>query len=229
VLENLTTNIEVQKAEKNKTLIATCRTKFPIVEKTREPIVEKTDENLYPQCKYSVIKHTSKFLNKNPKEITYDDVEKLRNFIRIKYEEENKTSSEIRDLLGSDTKLFANFMSLGLETKLKTCKETIQIYLNKTKRTKSLEKTIYKRMCNFYINKEDSQKIYGKELLKKYNSSELHRDHMYSIYDGWVNQIDPAIIKHPANCQIMLGKENMKKNYKSSITLDELLKRIEEW
>jgi hypothetical protein len=51
----------------------------------------------------------------------------------------------------------------------------------------------------------------------------------YSVKDGFINKVDINIIKHPANCQLLIHKENNIKNSKSSITLDELLLKIKNW
>lgn len=61
------------------------------------------------------------------------------------------------------------------------------------------------------------------------NLSGCSRDHLYSVSEGYKNSIDPSIISHPANCKIILHTENQKKNSKSSITLEELHKRIAEF
>lgn len=61
------------------------------------------------------------------------------------------------------------------------------------------------------------------------NPDGVSRDHMYSITDGWLNEIDPKIISHPANCKVMSHKSNSKKNMKSSITLSELKLRIDKF
>lgn len=55
------------------------------------------------------------------------------------------------------------------------------------------------------------------------------RDHMYSVYDGFTNNILPSIISHPANCQIMPHSLNSKKKAASSITIEELYKRIDDF
>lgn len=55
------------------------------------------------------------------------------------------------------------------------------------------------------------------------------KDHMLSINFGKQNKIDPKIMAHPANCKILLQKDNMKKLDKSSITLEELMDRIKIW
>lgn len=61
------------------------------------------------------------------------------------------------------------------------------------------------------------------------DGSGISRDHMLSVDFGWKNKIDPSIIRHPANCKLMLHTENFKKNTNCSITLEDLLKRIEQW
>lgn len=58
------------------------------------------------------------------------------------------------------------------------------------------------------------------------NLNGCSRDHLYSVSDGFINGVDPAIISHPANCQITLHRENQRKNKKSSITLEDLHNRI---
>ena len=54
----------------------------------------------------------------------------------------------------------------------------------------------------------------------------VSRDHIYSISDGFKNNIDPRIISHPANCRLISHKENQRKHSNSSITLEELKERI---
>lgn len=55
----------------------------------------------------------------------------------------------------------------------------------------------------------------------------ISRDHLYSVKDGFLNGIDPAIISHPANCALVPHTINNKKHARSSITYEELLRRIE--
>lgn len=53
-------------------------------------------------------------------------------------------------------------------------------------------------------------------------SRTIHLDHKYSILDGFKNRIDPEIIGHYRNLQILSSVDNRKKWDKSSITLKEL-------
>ena len=61
------------------------------------------------------------------------------------------------------------------------------------------------------------------------NLNGVSRDHMYSIMEGFRNNIDPDIISHPANCKLLLHNDNVSKSDNCSITIDELKKRINEW
>jgi hypothetical protein len=52
---------------------------------------------------------------------------------------------------------------------------------------------------------------------------------MISIKFGFENGISSDIINHPANCRLMIHNDNISKNFRCSITLEELLIRIENW
>ncbi|MCK5614690.1 hypothetical protein KAR91_73190 [Candidatus Pacearchaeota archaeon] len=51
-------------------------------------------------------------------------------------------------------------------------------------------------------------------------------DHKYSVYEGFVNNIDPKIIGHYKNLQMLTKTDNLKKGISCSITLSKLLKEI---
>lgn len=57
----------------------------------------------------------------------------------------------------------------------------------------------------------------------------ISKDHKFSVMEGFRNNIDPKIISHPANCELMLFSNNSIKKDNSSITLDELQERIKLW
>lgn len=56
----------------------------------------------------------------------------------------------------------------------------------------------------------------------------FHVDHIYSILDGFKNEIAPSIMSHPANLRVIEAKKNSAKGGKSEITLAELLKLTED-
>jgi len=57
----------------------------------------------------------------------------------------------------------------------------------------------------------------------------VSKDHIYSVKDGFINNISPDIIKHPANCQLLKHTDNNIKKTKSEITIEELLMKIKIW
>lgn len=61
------------------------------------------------------------------------------------------------------------------------------------------------------------------------NLGGVSRDHMYSVKDGFENNVPPELLSHPANCRLIIHNENSSKNRNSCITLDELKERIALW
>jgi hypothetical protein len=97
----------------------------------------------------------------------------------------------------------------------------------------------YKRDCQFSFNLSDFNEEFDFSLVKKYgwykpknkgdNLGGISRDHMISIMDGFEKKISPKIISHPANCKLMIHNDNVRKYRSSSLTIDELLERIDNW
>lgn len=76
------------------------------------------------------------------------------------------------------------------------------------------------------------------ELIKKYgifcpktNTKGCVRDHLLSRRYGFDNNIPIWIISHPANCEVILHSENVRRSMTCDnlISLEELLRRIENW
>ena len=61
------------------------------------------------------------------------------------------------------------------------------------------------------------------------NINGISRDHMYSVTHGFKNNVDPCIISHPANCQLMQHVANQSKNTQCSLSLLDLMAKIEEF
>lgn len=97
----------------------------------------------------------------------------------------------------------------------------------------------YRRACSFKFNLATYPDEFDFELIKQYgfyspknkkdNPNGVTRDHMYSVREGFTHKVSPLLISHPANCQLMLHLDNVSKNKKCSITLDELKERIRIW
>ncbi len=92
----------------------------------------------------------------------------------------------------------------------------------------------YKIKCKFCFQMGKYQEEFPLEKLRSMfhpykNKKGYTRDHILSIYDGFNQKISPKIIKHPANCQLILHFTNSKKNKKSEITYNELINKIKLW
>ena len=59
------------------------------------------------------------------------------------------------------------------------------------------------------------------------SKNKYHLDHIYSISQGFKQNIDPKIIGHWTNLRMLLASENIRKNWKSDKTLKELLEDYE--
>ncbi len=101
------------------------------------------------------------------------------------------------------------------------------------------ERELYSKKCSFDFNITEHCDKFDMSPVKQYgwyspsnkgnNLSGISKDHMFSIADGFKYNIDPNIIKHPANCMLLPHRENQKKRHNSSITIEELLDRIRCW
>lgn len=106
-------------------------------------------------------------------------------------------------------------------------------------REKRSEFVNYRADAAFKFNLKDYPEEFDFRLVEQYgwyrpknrgnNLNGVSRDHMVSVRHGFDNFIDPAIISHPANCRLILQKDNASKNKKNEITYEELLSRIEKW
>lgn len=96
---------------------------------------------------------------------------------------------------------------------------------------------MYRLDANFKFNLADYPDEFDFTLIEKYgwyspsnkknNLGGVSRDHMLSVKEGFEQGIDPKLLAHPANCKLMIHNENVSKHKTSSITLIELLQRIE--
>lgn len=56
----------------------------------------------------------------------------------------------------------------------------------------------------------------------KLKKNGLSIDHVYSVYDGFMSGIDPAIVGHQSNLRVMTKSKNCSKHVKSDKTLEQL-------
>lgn len=96
--------------------------------------------------------------------------------------------------------------------------------------------TAYRLLCKFTFNLKSFPNEFDLQLLDihgmfhpKHNRHGVSRDHIISINYGKIHRIDPKIISHPANCQLLLQSENSKKHVSNGISFNKLLEKIEHW
>jgi len=114
----------------------------------------------------------------------------------------------------------------------KNCKKSYQ-RKNMTEYQKYKQDSLFKFSLNSYPYEFDFDLIkkhgWYKPTNRGNNLNGVSRNHLYSIMDGFENNVDTYLISHPANCKLILQKENSSKHKKSSITLDELKEKVIEW
>lgn len=95
---------------------------------------------------------------------------------------------------------------------------------------KAKEKLINTKIKEFdYSNKYKYCKFVRYLSYKNYNyevQKGFHIDHIYSVAEGYRNGVPVDIISHPLNLRIIPASENLKKNSRCDITLDDLYDKI---
>jgi len=110
---------------------------------------------------------------------------------------------------------------------------------NKYARKTISEYRKYQLDTKFNFNLSDYSDEFNFKLIEQYgwytaknrgdNHTGVSRDHMFSVNAGFAAGIPPGIISHPANCNLMIHANNVKKYTNCSITIDELKYKIEQW
>jgi len=97
-----------------------------------------------------------------------------------------------------------------------------------TKRTKTGLLTEEKRKVfrRYAYSCRKLSQLWAKENGYEIGRDTFHVDHIYSILDGFSNEVPPSIISHPKNLRILEAKKNISKGPKSEITLRELYDKI---
>jgi hypothetical protein len=118
----------------------------------------------------------------------------------------------------------------------RSCASSFRYKPNRTNRPALIN---YRADCSFKFSLNDFPDEFDFSLIEQFgwyraknrgdNLTGISRDHMISVKYGFDNNIDPKIISHPANCQLVRHNENSSKCSKCSITIEELYKRIDEW
>ena len=203
------------------------------------------EECLHPHiCKSGYLRQKSPKLQllgfdmskKGTKEI-YDEYFNLKERMFDLYHNQKKTLTEIVNMYGFNDPKFLASLFRWLEIPVNTISEAqYQYYELNGYYDNMSEKELYYLKSEFKFKEEDFKKVKGYELIEQYgmyhsinNQSGVSRDHMISRNYGWLNNIPPEVIAHPANCEMIIQSNNASKGTKCSITLEELYERIEHW
>ena len=88
----------------------------------------------------------------------------------------------------------------------------------------------YRYLCRFTFSLSSFPDWFDLSILQKRgmykasnrgnNLSGVSRDHMFSIAEAYKLKLDPIIIGHPANCQLLIHTTNQHKNTKSCVSIE---------
>jgi hypothetical protein len=139
-----------------------------------------------------------------------------------------QTAAVINSLYQNDTKMIKCI-----------CAKTGEVFYSPTWRKYSntviyKELKLYRLACRFTFGISD--RFPNAHLIQQHgwyhpvtNPSGVSRDHKLSVADGFKLGIEPEIMRHPANCTIMLHSDNQHKNKKSYIDLQTLINLMDTW
>lgn len=96
---------------------------------------------------------------------------------------------------------------------------------------------MYKRLSKFEFGIASYPNYYDISLIEQHgwykaknhgdNPNGVSRDHIMSVVWGYKNDVNPYLLSHPANCQLMIHRKNSSKGCRESIDVDDLMAKIE--
>jgi len=225
--------------------------------KLSESLIKYNEERLGPILVFNVVcdtcKNTFEVLerqNKFPtKDIYYCSIFCAKTRKMPEDEKLNRSLSRKPDSISGEDWIKrrnkkGTYSSLSKEEKFKIRSEAgkkavaTKIKNGQIKYDKSILKD-YRLLCRFVFKLRDFPEEFDLSLYQKYgtyraknygdNQTGIVRDHMYSVKEGFKNNVDPYLLSHPANCNLIRGNDNQHKHTKCTITLEELKERVEKW
>lgn len=142
---------------------------------------------------------------------------------RLLYEEKWSTKKVCEEYLHCKTSSYVFLAALGVRTY--TVSEALLVRYNISPEQRTAYKE-YRRKCGFNFTRELEECLFGEDK-KAITNDTPTKDHMVSVIYGFIHDIDPYLMSHPANCMILSNSNNSSKNGSCSITLDELTERVE--
>lgn len=183
-------------------------------------------QDIFLKSKSKQLRHSISFLLNIPNDenMTDEHYQIFKDKISFMYYHQNKKVFDIAKEIDHKPRQTSHFLFYKLKLE-----RIIPIKGNKD------PKLNYRKQCQFKFSPFDEPNILGYDLLqhfgftKGFDENSLHRDHMVSIDYGWENNIEPKIISHPANCRLLLARENIRKGSGCSISIEQLHERIRLW
>ena len=97
---------------------------------------------------------------------------------------------------------------------------------NAIDRSSLAELNNYRVVVNRLTNKTYKKHIDEIDPKRLRDRTNFHLDHKVSILEGFLHKVDPEIISHKNNLELIPAKQNISKSWRSSITLEELIGSI---
>ena len=92
---------------------------------------------------------------------------------------------------------------------------------------------LYRRLTKFEFGIPSYPKYFDASLIEQHgwykaknhgdNPNGVSRDHIISVVWGYKNDVNPYLLSHPANCQLMVQRKNVSKGCRESIVVDDLM------
>lgn len=122
---------------------------------------------------------------------------------------------------------------------IETRKKISDAAKNRPKNTSVNSLREFRLLCAFKFNVYDYPNEFPIDLISKHgwyspsnrggNLKGISRDHMISVKYAYDHDIDHNLISHPANCKLMIHNENVSKYSKCSLSIDELMQKVNDW
>lgn len=187
---------------------------------------------LVPKNKHAIIRICKLVLSIDT-EVTENDVTKVKDIFQ-NHLDSGMSPNDIKKHYSVEYSDFGMFLKKCLNLNLLNFKDAANNFYKKSGRSVTDDKTVYYKNCSFSFDPYSMPNIPGYEKLLELgiyhplrNPNGVCRDHIVSIAYGWRNNISPELISHPCNCQFLTNAENITKNDRSLLTVDELRVRIE--
>lgn len=100
-------------------------------------------------------------------------------------------------------------------------------------------KDIYKKLSEFKFSLNDYPDEFNFELINEYgwykaknrgdNLNGVSRDHIISVTGGYEKMINPILLSHPVNCELIRHNDNVSKGKAFGMSIDELIDKIKKW